>query len=49
MYQVYYWCGLSNQFRVHAEFTHRGAAEAVAGRMTAASGTAYFVRFQAAA
>ncbi|MBN9517075.1 hypothetical protein J0H58_00925 [bacterium] len=48
MFEVYFWDTYTGRFRVHAEFPHRGAAEAVAGRMTAASGTVYFVRFQAA-
>jgi hypothetical protein len=49
MFQVYFWCGLTSQFLVHAEFTHRGGAEAVAGRMTTSTGNPHFIRFRAAA
>lgn len=48
MFQVYFWDAYIGQFRVHAEFSHRGAAEVVACRMSATSGSAYLVRFHAA-
>ncbi len=49
MYEVYFWDGHTCRFRVHASFTHYGAAQVVAGRLAAGTGNPHFVRFRAAA
>jgi hypothetical protein len=48
VYEVFSWDDHAGRFRVHGSFTHLGAAEVVAGRLTAGSGTPHFVRFRAA-
>lgn len=44
MFEVYYWDGLIQRFRVEGVFEHRGAAEVVAGRLAARTGNAHFIR-----
>jgi hypothetical protein len=48
MFEVYCWDGGINRFRVEGVFQHRGAAEVVAGRLSAESGNLHFVRPRAA-
>jgi hypothetical protein len=47
VYEVYSWDDYAGRFQVHAAFTHRGAAQVVAGRLTESSGTPHLVRFRA--
>jgi hypothetical protein len=48
MFEVYFFDRQAGRFTVHAAFAHRGAAEAVAVRLTARSGSPHFVRLKPA-